>query len=244
MNTIRSVLWIIIMIVTIIPYALMCFVWAVLPLHWRFKLTVGWPSFALWLTDVLCGVKVKVEGWENLPAGAAIILSKHQSTWETFFCISRLNREVCFVFKREILFIPFFGWGIGLLKMIHIDRRKGRDAFEEVVVQGREKLASGRSIVMFPEGTRIPVGQQGQYKSGGARLAVRTQALVVPIAHNAGECWPRKKWILKPGLVTVSIGKPIPPGDDPDVLNKQVEAWIETEMRRLSPHRYSAPWKS
>jgi 1-acyl-sn-glycerol-3-phosphate acyltransferase len=230
------------MVVSIIPWALLSLVAVVLPLHLRYKFITQWPSFALWLTQSLCGIKVQVIGWENMPNEPVIILSKHESTWETFFCISRLRREVCFVFKREVLFIPFFGWAFAMLNNIHIDRRKGRDSFEQVVKQGQAKLASGRSIVMFPEGTRTPIGKQGKYKSGGARLAVRTQTQVVPIALNPGECWPRKKWILKPGLVTVSIGKPIVPGNDADALNLQVEQWIETEMRVISPHRYTQPW--
>jgi 1-acyl-sn-glycerol-3-phosphate acyltransferase len=150
-----------------------------------------------------------------------------------------MPRELCFVFKRELLWIPFFGWGIGLLRMIHIDRRQGRDAFESVVTQGRAKLAEGRWIILFPEGTRTRVGSQGKYKSGGARLAIRTGAPIVPIAVNAGECWPKGRLAKTPGLVTVSIGPPIPvEGRDADAVNAEFERWIEAEMRRLSPHAY------
>jgi 1-acyl-sn-glycerol-3-phosphate acyltransferase len=150
-----------------------------------------------------------------------------------------MPRELCFVFKRELLFLPFFGWGIALLDMIHINRRRSADAFEQVVSQGMAKLAQGRWIIMFPEGTRTPAGSKGRYKSGGARLAVRTGSPVVPIAVNSGEYWPRKAFIKQPGLITVSIGPPIESdGLSPDALNARVEAWIETEMRRLSPHLY------
>ncbi|MFZ4757660.1 MAG: lysophospholipid acyltransferase family protein, partial [Burkholderiaceae bacterium] len=139
-------------------------------------------------------------------------------------------------------FIPFFGWGIGLMKMIHIDRKRGRDAFESVVSQGRHKLEEGRWIIMFPEGTRTPVGTQGQYKSGGARLAVRTGAPVVPIAVNSGECWPKHRFVKTPGVITVSIGPLIPTtGRPPDEVNADVERWIEAEMRRISPHAYRTP---
>jgi 1-acyl-sn-glycerol-3-phosphate acyltransferase len=151
-----------------------------------------------------------------------------------------MPRELCFVFKRELLYLPFFGWGIGLLSMIHIDRRRGRDAFESVVTQGVRKLAEGRWIIMFPEGTRTPVGSQGKYKSGGGRLAVRTGAPAVPIAVNSGECWPKRRFVIRPGLITVSIGKPIAVhGRDPEVVNAEVERWIEAEMRVISPHVYS-----
>lgn len=240
MLVIRSALFVLFQVVTVVPYAFCCLALAALPLHLRYRFTIGWPKMVLWAARVLCGVRWQVRGWDNLPDGPAILLSKHQSTWETFFYVSYMPRELCFVFKRELLWVPFFGWGIGLLKMIHIDRSQGRDAFESVVVQGRRKLDEGRWIIMFPEGTRIPVGAQGKYKSGGARLAVRTGAPVVPIAVNSGECWPKKRFVLTPGLITVSIGPPIPTaGSDPDTVNTQVERWIEAEMRRISPHAYA-----
>jgi 1-acyl-sn-glycerol-3-phosphate acyltransferase len=126
--------------------------------------------------------------------------------------------------------------------MIHIDRRKGRDAFGSVVAQGKQVLADGRWIILFPEGTRTPVGSQGQYKSGGARLALRTGAPVVPIAVNAGECWPKRRFVKTPGLVTVSIGPLIQTaGRRPEAINVEVERWIEAEMRRISPHAYRSP---
>src|SRR5690606_24559328 len=132
-----------------------------------------------------------------------------------------------------------FGWGIGLLKMIHIDRSKGRTAFESVVSQGSEQLASGRWVIIFPEGTRTPAGTQGQYKTGGPRLAIRTGVPVIPIAVNSGRLWPKKKLIKKPGLITVSIGKPIESaGKTAEKLTSEVEQWIETEMRRISPADY------
>lgn len=242
MLAIRSALFMLFQAITVVPYALLCLLMAPLPLHWRYRFTIGWPRMVLWAARVLCGVRWQVRGWENLPDGPAVLLSKHQSTWETFFCVSYMPRELCFVFKRELLWVPFFGWGIGLLKMIHIDRSQGRDAFESVVRQGQRKLDEGRWIIMFPEGTRTPVGSQGKYKSGGARLAVRTGTAVVPIAVNSGECWPKKRFVLTPGLITLSIGRPIPvAGRDADAVNTEVERWIEAEMRRISPHAYRSP---
>lgn len=244
MPFLRSLLFSVITVVTVIPMAFFCLLVAPLPRQTRFRLTVKWPGFMLHVLRVLCGVKWEVRGRENIPEGPAILLAKHQSTWETFFIVSQMRREVCFVFKRELLWLPFFGWGIGLLDMIHIDRRKGREAFETVVEQGKRKLAEGRLIIMFPEGTRIPPGKQGRYRSGGTRLAVRTGVPVVPIAHDAGEVWPKRRFIKKPGTVTVSIGPAIPSdGRDPEELMLDVEAWIETEMRRLAPHRYDGPWQ-
>lgn len=235
----RSAAFLLFQLVTVMPYALCCLAIAPLPLHLRYRFTVGWPRMVIGAARVLCGIRWQVRGTEHLPGGRAILLSKHQSTWETFFYVSWMPRELCFVFKRELLWIPFFGWGIGLLNMIHIDRRQGRDAFESVVSQGLAKLDEGRWIIMFPEGTRTRVGSQGKYKSGGARLAVRTGAPVVPIAVNAGEVWPKGRFVKTPGLVTVSIGPPIETvGRDADAVNAEVERWIEAEMRRLSPHAY------
>ena len=237
----RAALYLVFQLVTVVPYAFGCLLMAPAPLHWRYRFTVGWPRLQVWAARHMLGIDWKVIGRENLPDGPAILLSKHQSTWETLFFPTCMPRELCYVFKRELLYLPFFGWGIALLDMIHIDRSKGNDAFEHVVRQGTRKLEQGRWIIMFPEGTRTPVGSQGKYKSGGTRLAVRTGAPVVPIAVNSGECWPRKAFLKRPGLITVSIGRPIPSdGRSPDQLMREVEAWIEAEMRRLSPHLYRA----
>ncbi len=240
MQSVRSALFVAFMAVTVVVYAVLCLLWAPLPLHRRYALTIGWPRMVIGAARWLCGVRWQIKGQENLPDGPAIILSKHQSTWETFFYPAFLPREVCYVFKRELLYVPFFGWGLALLDMIHIDRRRGRDAFESLVAQGVRKLAQGRWIVIFPEGTRTRVGSQGKYKTGGPRLAVRTNTPVVPIAVTSGECWPKKQFIKRAGMITVSIGKPISPvGKTTEQLNDEVEHWIETEMRRISPHAYN-----
>jgi 1-acyl-sn-glycerol-3-phosphate acyltransferase len=245
MLALRTALFLLFQAVTVVPWGLCCLLIAPLPLHLRYQFTIGWTKMVLWAARVMCGIEWEVRGRENFPDGPAILLSKHQSTWETFFYVSWLPREVCFVFKRELLWVPFFGWGIGLLKMIHIDRRQGRHALKSLVSQGQRKLDEGRWIVMFPEGTRTPVGSQGQYKSGGARLAVRTGAVVVPIAVNAGECWPKKPIVKRPGRVIVSVGPPIPTaGREPDEVNDDAERWIEAEMRRISPHAYRTPSSS
>ena len=239
MGAARSILFIAIMVVTVIPYAVLCLLCAPLPLAVRYRFTVQWPRAMIHAARWICGIDWEVKGWENLPDGPAILLCKHQSTWETFWLVCSMPREMCFVFKRELLYLPFFGWGIGLLDMIHIDRSQGKYAFESVVAQGSRKLADGRWIIMFPEGTRIPAGEKGQYKTGGPRLAIRTGADVVPIAVNSGRLWPKKKLIKKPGLITISIGKPISPANrTPEQLSAAVEAWIEGEMRTISPGDY------
>lgn len=214
---------------------------APLPYNKRYFVTSRWNVFIVWCAKWICGINYQFKGYENFPDAPAIILSKHQSAWETIFLLANLPRPLVFVFKKEILYIPFFGWGIALLRMIPIDRKQGKNAFKSVVAHGKRRLKDGQWIIMFPEGTRIPVGQQGKYKSGGTRLAVETGAVVVPIALNSGECWPKNSFIKKPGTVTVSVGKPISSeGKTPDELMEQVEKWIESEMRVISPHAYSA----
>jgi 1-acyl-sn-glycerol-3-phosphate acyltransferase len=239
MLALRSALFLLFQAITVVPYGILCLLMAPLPLHVRYRVTTGWPRLVLWAARVICGIRWQVKGWEHLPNGPAVLLSKHQSTWETFFYISYMPKELCFVFKRELLWVPFFGWGIGLLKMIHIDRSQGRDAFESVVQQGQRKLDEGRWIIMFPEGTRIPRGRRGKYKSGGSRLAIRTAAPVIPMAVNSAACWPKRPWIKRPGLITVSIGPPIASdGLSPEQLSTAVEHWIEAEMRRIDPDAY------
>jgi 1-acyl-sn-glycerol-3-phosphate acyltransferase len=235
----RATLYYAFLIITVIPYAFLCVLWAPAPLHWRYKLTMGWPRLAVWGARFFCGLRWQVKGWENLPDGPAIILSKHQSAWETFFLPSHLPRQVCFVYKKELHFIPFFGWGLALLRMIPINRAKGREAFEQVVLIGQKCLDEGRWPILFPEGTRIAPGKMGRFKLGGALLSTRTGAPVVPIAHNAGECWPRNSFVKKSGLITVSIGPPIPSeGLTPEALNEKVQSWIAAEMKNLNPERF------
>ena len=143
--------------------------------------------------------------------------------------------------KKSLLMIPFLGWAFAAVKMISIDRKSGKDALRQVVEQGRERLAAGYWVVIFPEGTRMAPGQTRRFKTGGAQLAVNAGALVVPVAHNAGEFWARNAFVKKSGLITVSIGPPIDPaGKTAEQVNTLAEQWIEREMRRLSPHRYAA----
>ena len=236
----RSLLFMLIMIVATIIWAMVCFLAAPLPYNKRFWVTSRWNVFIIWCAKVICGIHYKFKGYDNLPDAPAIVLPKHQSAWETIFLLPNLTRPLVYVFKKEILYIPFFGWAMALLRMIPIDRSQGKYAFKHVVAHGKRRLADGQWIIMFPEGTRIPVGQAGKYKSGGTRLAIETNTVVIPIAHNSGECWPKKSFLKRPGVITVSIGKPISPdGHTPDSMMHEVENWIESEMRVISPHVYS-----
>lgn len=239
MAWLRSLLYTIYLIVTVIPYAFACMIWSPLPSAWRYRLTMGWPRLAVWGARVICGIRWQVKGWENLPDGPAVLLAKHQSAWETLFLPSHMPRQICFVYKRELHRVPFFGWGLALLSMIPIDRSKGRDAFDQVVRVGKQRLEEGRWPLLFPEGTRVAPGKMGRFKSGGAMLAARTGAPVIPIALNSGECWRRNAFVKRPGLITVSIGPAIASqGITADELNAKVHDWIDGEMRILNPERY------
>ena len=237
----RAALYYLFLFVTVVPYAVLMLPLIVLPVSWRYWYAVGWPRLAVWGVRVICGVRYQVLGREHLPNAPVILLPKHQSAWETCFLIGAfLPRQMCFVYKRELHWVPFFGWGLAMLRMVSINRRDSTSAFEQVVAQGAQRLAQGRWVIIFPEGTRTKVGATTKYKSGGARLAVRTGVPVVPIALNSGECWPRNSFIKKPGLITVSIGTPISSHDKTaEQLNKEVQQWIEAEMRRISPHAYA-----
>ncbi len=237
---IRSLLFTLAIMIATIIWSFVCIVVSPFPYRVRYYVTSRWNLFVILAAKWICGIHYEIKGLENLPDAPAVLLSKHQSAWETIFYLLVMPRPLVFVFKKELIYIPFFGWGIGLLRMIPIDRSKGVDAFAQVVKHGRNRLANGQWIIMFPEGTRIAVGQKGKYKLGGARLAVETETVVVPIAVNSGERWPKHSFIKKPGKITVSIGKPISPkGLNPTELNTLVESWIESEMRVISPAVYT-----
>lgn len=236
----RAIVYQLILIVTVIPYSFACLIWAPLPLDWRYRLTSGWPRFAVWVAQWVLGVRWEVKGLNRLPATPAVILSKHQSAWETMFYLAYLPPQVCFVYKKELHRIPFFGWGLALLRMIPIDRKQGRNAMAQVTRIGGQRLKEGRWPLLFPEGTRIAPGKAGRYKAGGAILAHAHQVAIVPIAVNSAECWPRNAFIKTPGTITVSIGPTISTeGISAEEANAQARDWIEAEMRRLNPERYA-----
>lgn len=236
---IRSLVFFLLMISVTVPWACICFAAAPLPYNQRYYITSRWNVFIIWAAKTICGIDYQIKGIENLPDAPVILLCKHQSAWETIFLLCNMPRPLVYVFKKELIYVPFFGWALALLRMIPIDRRKGLDSFQQVVAQGKKRLADGQWIIMFPEGTRIAVGKKGKYKSGGTRLAIETGTAVIPIAHNSGEFWPKNSFVKKPGLITVSIGPPIyPEGQTQDKMMQQVEKWVETEMRVISPHIY------
>ena len=236
----RSALFFLFLFVTIVPWATVAVVYSIFVRGARvYWLCAGWLSLSIWGARVICGVRARVQGWENLPDSPVVLLSKHQSAWETLAFPSLMPHPLCYVFKRELLWIPFFGWAMARMDLIHIDRSKRTEAWAKVAEQGRRYMAQGNWVIMFPEGTRTPRGSQGKYKNGGTRLAVETGHPVLPVAVTSARCWPRKSLVLRPGLVDISFGKPIPStGRDADSLMREVEAWIEGEMRRLDPEAY------
>jgi 1-acyl-sn-glycerol-3-phosphate acyltransferase len=202
----------------------------------RYRVITTWSRLITGAARLICGVRYQVIGVENIPNKPCVILSKHQSAWETLAWQTIFPPQV-WVMKRELLWIPFFGWGLAMLSPIAINRGSGSKALRQMAEQGRERLDAGFSIVIFPEGTRVAPGTRGTYHPGGAWLTVKTGALALPVAHNAGECWRKNAFIKHPGLITVSIGKPISPeGLTAAELNQRVENWIEREMPRLESY--------
>ncbi len=230
----RSSLYMLLQILVTPPYALFTLACFWLSPHNRYRVTSSWTFIMLFLLRHVCGIRYQLTGAENIPKTPSIILSKHQSAWETL-AFQEIFPPQVWVLKKELLWIPFFGWGLAMTSPIAIDRSARKKALEQIVEQGKDRLNQGFWIVIFPEGTRIPPGQRGRYRIGGAWLATHTDTLVVPVAHNAGELWGRNSFIKYPGTITVSIGKPIDPTDmEAGELNAQVETWIETEMLRIS----------
>ena len=244
MDFIRSVLHALLLLLTVVPYALFILLLAAVGVRGErlYVVAAAWLRLSVNSARFLIGIRYQIQGQENLPQGKtspAVLLVKHQSTYETFLMPAIMPHPLAYVFKRELLSIPFFGWAIGRLDMIHIDRSQRTQAFAKVVTQGKALLDQGVWVIMFPEGTRIPRGEVGAYKTGGTRLAIETGAPVIPIAVTSARCWPRRAFVKHPGVVDVSIGPAIPSqGREPDELMQQVQAWIESEMRRLDPQAY------
>jgi 1-acyl-sn-glycerol-3-phosphate acyltransferase len=240
MALLRSVIYLLWQIVTVVPYAIAVLVASIFvrgdPLYW---ICVQWLRVVVWGAKVFCGIQTRVQGMEHVPDSPIILCPKHQSAWETLAFPTLMPHPLCYVFKRELLWVPFFGWAIGRLDMIHIDRSKRNLAWSKVAEQGKRFMEHGNWVIMFPEGTRIPRGQQGTYKSGASRLAVATNTPILPIAVASARCWPKNSFVKYPGVVDVSIGPPIPVnGRDADELMREVENWIEAEMRRIDPEAY------
>tara|TARA_R110002073_G_scaffold30305_3_gene94699 strand:- start:95 stop:823 length:729 start_codon:yes stop_codon:yes gene_type:complete len=233
----RSTLYLLLQIIITPPYALVTLACFPLSPHGRYRVTSSWARLMLFLVRIICGVRYRVLGAENIPQTPSIILSKHQSAWETL-ALQQIFPPQVWVLKKELLHIPFFGWGLAMTSPIAIDRSSGKAALEQIVDQGKDRLKQGFWVVVFPEGTRIAPGEKSKYRIGGAWLASHVHVPVVAVAHNAGEFWGKNSFVKQPGTITVSISQPIDPnGMEPADLNAKVEAWIETEVKRISCHK-------
>ena len=233
MIVLRSSLFALVLLLVTPPYALIALAAAPLPRLARYRVISGWSRLVLWFLRRLCRVRWKVEGRENLPSRPAVILAKHQSAWETLAFQSIFPPQV-HVLKRELLWIPFFGWGLALMSPIAIDRARGISSLRQIARKGKERLEQGFWIVIFPEGTRVAPGKKRRFQQGGAWLAAHSGAPVVPVAHNAGRVWPRNSFLKFPGKVTVRIGPAIDSGGRaPEEITAQAEAWIESQQLAL-----------
>ncbi|MCS4504964.1 hypothetical protein KBTX_01393 [wastewater metagenome] len=225
-------------VISVVLWGLLSLFTAVLPFRWRYWFISRWCWWLrVWLR-ISAGITEEIEGRENIPSEPGVVMAKHQSAWETVALV-RLFYPQTWVVKRELLWLPVFGWAFGLLRPIGIDRGAGRDAVRQVVRKGSARLADGQWVIVYPEGTRVPAGHKARYRAGGAILACETGSTITPVAHNAGEHWPRDGWHIRPGVVRLRIGPPIETaGRKPDEVMTEVEAWIERETAALSALGY------
>lgn len=239
MTTLRSIVFLLGALVVTAIFGILVPASRILGRHPPFAVAATYARIMLAWVEASLGIRYEVRGWENVPKTPTVILAKHQSAWETLFLEGRFPPQ-CWVVKKELLWLPFVGWGLMAIRCIAIDRSSGKAARDQVVEQGAERLAEGHWVTIFPEGTRIAPGKRGRYGIGGALVATRTGTPILPIAHNAGEVWGRYAFRKKAGLVTVVIGPPIETkGRDVLSVNSEVESWIEGQMKALSPHRYA-----
>lgn len=241
MAALRSLLFMLILVLVTPPYTLLVilFCWP-LPHRWRRRSVAPWVNFAIWLVKHLLGIPYRLVGAGNIPDRPVVVLAKHQSAWETLM-LQDVFKDCVFVWKKEIKYLPFFGWALAVTPMIETDRGVSKATLKSLVDQGRDRLAKGYTVVIFPEGTRAAPGSKNRYKAGGALLAVEAGAPVLPVALNSGEFWGRNALFKKTGTVTVSVG----PAIDTTGLSaaealQRAEDWIEAEMARISPHLYGA----
>jgi 1-acyl-sn-glycerol-3-phosphate acyltransferase len=230
-----SILFTVVLFLSVPIYGAVALLTAPLPRRYMYGVAVAWVDSMFWLLRVLCRLDYRVEGREHLPACSSIVLLKHSSAWETLAQIRIFPRQT-WVLKRELMWVPVLGWVLYLLKPIAIDRRGGGVAVQQVLEQGRERLAEGFWIMIFPEGTRMPAGETRRYGMSGALLAQAEGLPVVPVTHNAGFFWPRRGWLKKPGTIRVVIGPPIQTmGVEPRAVNERAQQWIEGTLETLRP---------
>lgn len=231
----RSLLWFLgAFVATLLFGTLGLLVTAMLPYRRRYWFFSQWSFFLLWWAKICCGITYVVDGKENIPETPCIVMAKHQSAWETLALQLWFSPQT-WVLKKELMKIPLIGWALGLLDPIAVDRSARKEAMQQVLEQGENRLRDGRWVVVFPEGTRVPAGYSGRYRRGGAVLSFETGYSVVPVSHNAGEIWPKNSFLKYPGTIHVRIGRPIhPQGHDVEGLMREIKRWIEHNTRAIS----------
>lgn len=231
----RSLCFLLYSTITIVIFSLFLILFSFLPLTYRYRLICFFLRTHLWVLKMVCRISYEIKGLENIPKNrVGVVMSKHQSTWETFF-LPIIFYEPAIIVKRELLWVPFFGWGLATAKPIAIDRQNKKSAMQQLIEKGKKNLAEGRWILIFPEGTRIPYGEMGHYKLGGARLACAAESFILPVAHNAGRYWPRRQFIKRPGKITVVFGPVIETrGLEPEDVLERTKNWIETTVKQLA----------
>ncbi|HET9122104.1 MAG TPA: lysophospholipid acyltransferase family protein [Acidiferrobacteraceae bacterium] len=232
MVLIRSLVFNIVLWVSVLIYAPLSLLTAGFPRSVRYRFITSWSRFALWALQHLCGISFTVSGLEHLPGRPAIVAANHQSAWETL-AFQLLFPPQSWVLKRELLWIPLFGWALALTWPIAINRGAGRQALERILLDGKERMEQGRWVVIFPEGTRRPPGSLGRFGLGAARLALHTGRPLVPVAHDAGRYWPRRGFLKYPGCIQVLIGPPIAATGPVEALNERLRNWIRDATHSL-----------
>lgn len=235
MQYLRSLLFTVLMSVSVLPYAAWVLLAAPFGRSACYRVAVRWVRLNLWLLRALCGLDHEVAGTENIPAeGTCVVYLKHSSTWETFAELL-VFPEQTWVLKRELFWLPLFGWALAALRPVGINRGARSAAVRQVVAKGALRLNAGMWVMIFPEGTRMAPGQTRRYGLSGALLAIKTGHCIVPVAHNAGDFWPRHSLLKKPGTIKMVVGPPIETaGRDPKAINEEAQAWIEGTMQQIS----------
>ena len=205
-----------------------CFIGPFIGLDKRLKLFALWPKFTNWYLHLTCGIKVNVIGQENLPSSPCVIVSNHQGQWETF-SMQYLFHPVCTLLKKELLYIPLWGWAMKMLHPIAINRGKPKEAIVQTLEEGSERLKRGLYVLLFPEGTRVKAGRVGKYARSGFELAKRNNVKILPLCHNSGDCWPAHKFIKKPGTINLYIGEPFFVEDSKESA-EEVQQWVERNL--------------
>jgi len=237
MTVLRSVLFTMFMFVSVPPTSLLIVFARLFGKTAGYQTLVGWVKMIVWLCKVLCSLDYKLEGAENIPQESSVVLMKHSSTYETFVQLLLFPRQ-CIVLKRELMWTPFLGWALAAIRPIAVNRKAGRSAVQQIIEQGKQRLEEGVWVMIFPEGTRMPSGQTKRYGVSGAMLADRAERMIIPVAHNAGDYWPRRGWRKYPGTVTFSVGPAIEArGRDPRQVNQQAQNWIENKVAELREPR-------